>query len=235
MVTPINAPPGIVDGVTLDSIISGLPMKSMTLTTREVVTVSSMAGGSRREARGLWTHKLEGGDGMVPLKVTKHDLLIKYRHLDTTWQDRFSRAYAVSGIHLVAPWKPVYLAYIGNGTATEFWVPWLHAPHTISNPTTLTVTGANTPEVRIGRETDPIPLTEDDQAAYDTGPGPGEAIYLNEGEANMVKLGTALGVGVEMHLRIWPLFSMIFEGAQSREYRDVAGSMEPRDYLLMEV
>ena len=235
MVAPINAPPGTVDDVTLDSIISGLPFESMTLTTREVVTVASMAGGSRREARGVWTHKLEGGTGMVPLKVTKHDILIKYRNLGDSWQDRFSRAYAVSGIHLVAPWKPAYLAYIGDGAATEFWVPWLHAPHTISNPTTLTITGSITPEVRVGRETDPVTLTEVDQATYDTGPPGGEAYYLDEGEANLVKLGTALAVGVEMHLRMWPLFSMIFEGAQSREYRDVAISIEPRDYLLMEV
>lgn len=213
-----KAPPTL-DGYHL----AGYSPEQLTVRPRELVEHVRAKSGAMREGRPR-------RDPDLPLVAVKYTITLDWRHLGAHTRPVASRL-AEPGPHDFALWKHEFLAYRGDGSRTEFRLPWRQAVHVYAPPEGQSA-ARFAMEVRLGHDGAELPVEDRDTAAYEAGAPAAGAVWA-EVDGVRFKLGTPPAAGTIVSVAVVPLFR-VFHGSEGgdRQYRSPAP--EPRRIVLEE-
>jgi hypothetical protein len=232
MSSPVGVPTyPTLDGVHLEGISGPEAIERRAVAVKSIV---ESATAKRREQVRYW------GAGYPAQKVVR-SFTIKYGHLTPAWYDRIETLLAIPGTHrFVFFWKVETVTYAGDGTRSEFYLPWEVAIDTLSPPQGLSADRFE-PVVQIwirAAETDPwtegATLTYYAKNAVDYAagtPAAGTVWFLEGGE--QFKLNSAPSSGDWVVCRVVPVFEVLVGQESGTQYQ--MRSREPRDITLLEV
>jgi len=233
---------GIVTQTTLDGTVIGLSGEAE-ISRRRIKSLRETATGGRVEARTWWGEDALADTGrLVPVERLLFEILLRYRHLRSSYYDTVEELLSWAGPHRLCLWKPATIAYQCDGARSRFWLPWISALDELTPPQGLEVslfepavwsyTRDSTTKAP-GSKTDytVVPKTS---AAYAAGtPSVGEAWWITGGQE--MKLNAAPAATVEVFVRMVPVFT-VAESTDTRvQYPGQFPGREPRDILLLEV
>lgn len=189
--------------------------------------VVELATGKRRLQSTYW------GAGYPDRKLV-YSWQVRYAHLRD--QRRLVNwLLAKGGTHTLTVWRHVELAYEGDGTRSEYYLPWRHAPYVETAP----AEDASFSRLGLFATTDPadqtgLTVVSKTTAQYDGGtPASGELWADNEATATFrVKLNAALADGTILYISMVPRFTVV---EASSEQQQLGPVREPKGILFQEV
>lgn len=190
-------------------------------TVEEVKTIAESGNLRRRE---VLAHQAAG----LPIRRELRTWTLRYRHLRGDL-DLVERILSGPGPFSLCLWRPAWVCYRGDGSRVEFSLPWAPASPTLTPPNGLPASLFD-PAVRLGVLGTPLAASVVDSATYATGPGVGEAQFLEAGRS--FKLEAAPGADTLVYARLVPLFYALQVPRHDKRLRQVA--VEPRDIVLVE-
>lgn len=237
-------PLGLVAPPTLRSIHLSLIIPQTTeLRLRDVKSLLETATGRRREQRGWYGQQaLDNPTSLMPTQRILHEVTLLYRHLRGSSLDTVEELLSLEGPHSLCVWKAIHLAWKGDGTKVEGFLPWQLAVDVIGSvPPQGPAASTYEPIVKLatvdanGKATYSVPFTFvlKDQAAYDAGaPLATEVWFVDQGQT--FKILTAPTTSEFLSARFVPLLQMFEQADVDKQYTGDAPGREPRGIVLLE-
>ncbi len=220
MATPAIPADPLLDGVRL-----AVAASEWRIQHTEARTLRELAGGGFREQFAPTAPDLP------PVAVTRR-FALSWQHARELRQT-LGELLAVPGIHRLILWRPEDLAWIGDGSRTEFRLPngWSLAlddhdpPGNVDPARFLSL-------LRVGYAGTPLTTLSLAPESYDEGdPDPGEALF-SAGESRF-KLGAAPASGEVVYGTVFPVYRVL-RGVEAAERSYTGPLREPLDLVLVE-
>lgn len=237
-------PLGLVAPPTLRSIhLSQIIPQTTELRLRDVKSLLPTSTGRRREQRAWYGQQaLDNPSSIMPSQRILHQVTLLYRHLRGTSLDTVEELLSLEGPHSLCVWKALHLAWKGDGTKVEGFLPWQLAVDVIGSvPPNGPAAVEYQPVVKLatvdanGVPTYSVPFTFvlKTQGDYDAGaPTASEVWFVDQGQT--FKIETAPTTSEFLSVRFVPLLQM-FEGSEvDKQYTGDAPGREPRGIVLLE-
>lgn len=208
--------------------------ESVSIVREEGRSVRRTAAGTYKQTLAWWGEAaLNNATKLVPETRFGWRITVNYANIRGD-AEALDRVLATPGPWRVAKWKPAVLSYLGDGSKTEFYVPWKSAADDSDFlvPGRVNSSAHSGPDPRVRVDDTDFTVVKKDTAAYDAGsPAASEAWWETGGQR--FKVLTAPGSATRVYLTLYPLLQMIKGEDQPREYNQF--SREPRSLILVEV
>lgn len=221
----MSSDPGLRAKAMLDGyLLSAADPNEVGVRRREIKTIVESGMLERREFLAM---PEDGG----PHRAWKHEFTFRYAAIRECY-DLVEDILSGPGPFELAIFKPVHLTYVGDGTRSEFVLPWPVALQ--AYPGSLPLSDARlAPAVRVGMAGATLTYAAVDVVTFAGTPPAGTVWFLDGATSRRFKLPAAPALDAEVKAHVIPVFSVLER--EENEKRYTSPTREPRDIVLVEV